>query len=260
MMPGASVASAPAIATPGAPAGYANRVAGYESGGNPNAENPNYPVAKGGPAGPHQFLASTWNDFAKANPDLFTGMSPDQILAARTNPVMSQKATEWYAQQNAPILQKAGILPTPANLAIAHSFGGTGAAGLLGFPDSTPLTKVFKETQPGMADAILKANPQYTTMTVGDIKSKYAAMDGGQYQPAAAPPTTAPAQQAMARPQNNLMMQDNPFLRLAMFSQLSNLFKSQGQNVQQTNNNLLQALAAAGRTSQAAAYDRPINV
>ena len=62
-------------------------------------------------------------------------------------------------------------------------------------------------------------------------------------------------------PQNSLLIgQDNPLLRLAMFNQLSNLFKSQGQNIQQTSKRVLDALAAAGRTSQAGAYARPINV
>ena len=66
------------------------------------------------PIGPHQFLASTWNDFAKANRDLFTGMSPEQILAARTNPVMSQRGTTEDSTRMgaAPLLEKAGIVVT----------------------------------------------------------------------------------------------------------------------------------------------------
>src|SRR6476646_11510655 len=61
----------------------ATGIAGFESGGRAGAQNPYFPVARGGPLGPHQFIASTWQQFAQANPQLFAGMTPDQVLAAR---------------------------------------------------------------------------------------------------------------------------------------------------------------------------------
>lgn len=172
---------------------YSYGISTLETGNNNNATNPLYPVDKGGPLGPHQFLASTWQGFVNANPDLFHGMTQEQIMNSRRDPVLSAKATQWLAGANAPILQKAGFQATPQNLAIAHAFGGTGAAGILKYPDTATLPDVLHATQPKMADTILQLNPQYQKMTVGDIRNKYAGLNNGQYSTApAAPVTPAP--------------------------------------------------------------------
>ena len=174
--------------TTGGPS-FAGGIAGFESGGVSNPpENPNWPVAKGGPAGPHQFIASTWNQFAQANPDLFKGMTPDQILAARTDttPVgpngedRSTLATNWYAGENAKVLQASNIAPTPTNLGIAHALGAGGATKVLSAPDNTPLSQVIPETIP--------QNPQYGRMTVGDLKQRYSRLG-----PVGGSASTAPA-------------------------------------------------------------------
>jgi hypothetical protein len=166
--PGASTAptgAAPAVA-PGSGATFAGGIAGFEGGGNAMPpENPRWPVARGGPAGAHQFIASTWNEFAKANPDLFKGMSPEQILAARSNPELSTQAANWYAGENAKALTARNIEPTPANLGISHALGAGGAAKVLTAPDNTPLSQVIPET--------IAQNPQYGRMTVGDLKRQY---------------------------------------------------------------------------------------
>jgi hypothetical protein len=225
----------PTAATPSAaPNGYASGIAEMESGGRPNAENPYFPVSRGGPLGPHQFIASTWNSFAAANPSLFAGMTPEQVLAARRNPELSAKATQWYAAQNAPILQGHGILPTPGNLGIAHALGPQGAVGVLGYPDATPLAQAFKETQPSMADAILAQNPTYRDMTVGQLKQKYAKLDGGQYMPVATAPQAQVAVAAPPAAPNALsslvpfsganLAAMTPYQRLAAMQQLQGLF------------------------------------
>jgi hypothetical protein len=182
---------------------FAGGIAGFESGGVSNPpENPRWPVAKGGPAGPHQFIASTWNSFAQANPDLFKGMTPDQILAARTDttPVgpngedRSTLATNWYAGENAKVLQASNIAPTPANLGIAHALGAGGATKVLSAPDNTPLSQVIPETIP--------QNPQYGRMTVGDLKQQYSRLGpvgGTGTATATATPATAPAGGVAAR-------------------------------------------------------------
>jgi len=61
-----------------------------ESGGNATAQNP-----RSSAFGANQFIASTWNEFARANPDLFRGMSQEEILASRSNPELSAQATQW---------------------------------------------------------------------------------------------------------------------------------------------------------------------
>lgn len=180
-----TTAPTPAAATPsptaGAPqqttAAYPTQIASMESGGKSDATNPLFPPDRGGPLGPQQFTAATWGDFAKANPQTFLGMSPDQVMAARSDPAISAQATQWLASRNAPVLQGAGIQPTAANLGVAHALGGTGAAGVLALPDTTPMADALKQTQPAAAGAILAENPQYQKMTVGDLKAKYAGLD-----------------------------------------------------------------------------------
>jgi hypothetical protein len=190
--------AAPAVA-PGGSATFAGGIAGFEGGGNAMPpENPRWPVARGGPAGAHQFIASTWNEFAKANPDLFKGMSPEQILAARSDatPVgpngesRSTLATNWYAGENAKALTARNIEPTPANLGISHALGAGGAAKVLSAPDNTPLSQVIPET--------IAQNPQYGRMTVGDLKRQYSRL--GPVGGAPAAPGTPPPYQLAGQP------------------------------------------------------------
>ncbi len=219
------------------PNNYADVIRGNESGGQPNAQNPYFPVSRGGPLGDHQFIASTWKSFANANPQLFGHMDSDQVMAARTDPKLSAMAANWYAGVNAPILQAAGIAPTPVNLAIGHALGGAGAAGVLKFPDATPLREALLQSQPKMADAILAQNPSYQTMTVGGLKAKYAGMGDGGPPPAAAPVVAAGAAPPAATPtagpnalsslspfSPEALAKMSPLQRLAMVQQLQSMF------------------------------------
>jgi hypothetical protein len=239
LTPGASVPPPPpaVAAAPGAPltgSSYASGIAAHESGGDPNAQNPYFPVSRGGPLGTHQFVADTWKSFAKANPALFDGMTPDQVLAARSNPQLSEMATHWYAGVNAPTLQAAGIVPSPDNLAIAHAFGGKGAVGVLRYPDSTTLTDALKASQPDKAAAILAQNPTYQRMTVGDLRTKYAGMGGSVPTPAAPVATAAVSPSAAAVAPNAMsslapyssanLAAMSPFNRLVAMQQLRSLF------------------------------------
>lgn len=237
-------------ASPSTPAGsslvpdnYADVIGGHESGGRSGAQNPYFPVSRGGPLGPHQFTAETWKSFAKANPQLFGHMDEDQILAARTDPALSTKATNWYAGVNAGILQAAGIAPTPINLAIGHALGGAGAAGVLKFPDSMPLKDALLQSQPDKADAILAQNHPYQTITVGGLKAMYGALGGGAG-PAGAPvqvaasargapvavapppatPTAPNALSSLAPFSKESMDKLTPAQRLAMIQQLQQMF------------------------------------
>jgi hypothetical protein len=222
------------------PSNYADVIAGHESGGSATAQNPYFPVTRGGPMGPHQFIASTWQDFAKSNPHLFGGMTPEEVLAARSDPALSAKATQWYAGVNAPVLQAAGVPPTPVNLAISHALGGQGAAGVLKYPDSTPLRRALLESQPKAADAILAQNPGYGNMTIGDLKARYGGL-GGQSSGAQVAPQTAMAAPVVAAPapppinamsslapfSGASMAAMTPYQRLAMMRQLQSLFAPQ---------------------------------
>lgn len=174
---------------------YASSIGSMEGGAKTDATNPAFPVERGGPLGQHQFIASTWEGFAKANPQYFANMTQDQVLAARADPKLSGVATDWLAQQNAPILAQNGIKPTGPNLAIAHALGGQGAAAILKYPDDTPISQAIGATFGPQAAAILTQNPQYQRLTVGQMRQHYARVPDPQQ---AAADQSAPYQVAQA--------------------------------------------------------------
>ena len=151
-----------------------------ESGGNATAQNP-----RSSAFGANQFIASTWNEFARANPDLFRGMSQEEILAARANPELSAQATQWNARRNSEVLSNANLPVNDATLGIAHMFGPQGAVQLL---RSSPTARM----EDVVSADVLRANPNLAGRTVGDVAGEF----GRRYAPAA----LTPEQRAIAAP------------------------------------------------------------
>jgi hypothetical protein len=139
---------------------WLDRIKADESGGDPNARNPLSSAAGAG-----QFINSTWQQFAQANPQLFQGMTPEQVLAARSNPELMDRAIMWYRGVNERQLSQAGIDPTDANLALAHRFGGGGAAAIVRAKEANPATPMSAVVTP----EVLRANPDLASRTVGDV-------------------------------------------------------------------------------------------
>lgn len=138
-----------------------------ESGGNPNARNP-----RSSATGADQFINGTWMDYARANPDRFQGMSEDQILARRTDPEESGRATQWYAGQNGRALTGAGLPAGPGELTLAHRFGPAGAQAALRADPNAPAGQVFGEQ-------VMRANPDLAGRTVGQVVGQYQSRYGG---------------------------------------------------------------------------------
>ena len=159
---------------------YEGAIGGHEGLG----PDPRLPSTVGG------FRPDTWQGFVTANPDLFKGMSPDQIAAARSNPQLNAAGIAWLAQQNADALTKAGVTPSGPALGVAHYIGAGAASKALQAPDNTPVRNFVS------ADAI-KYNPELGTMTVGQLKQRYANVPApaflGGPKPSAAPAVTAQA-------------------------------------------------------------------
>jgi hypothetical protein len=143
-----------------------------ESGGVPTAQTP-----RSSAYGPNQFITSTWNEFARANPELFQGMSQDEILAARSNPELSARATQWNARRNSEVLSNANLPVNDATLAVAHMFGPQGALQIL---RSNADAKIEDVVSP----AVLRANPNLAGRTTGDVVGEF----GNRYAPAALTP------------------------------------------------------------------------
>jgi len=138
-----------------------------ESGGNPTAVNQN-----SGATGLDQFTSRTYLQYAAAHPQQFSGMSQDQVLATRTDPAFSHDATMWLANQNAPVLQKAGVDPTPENLYLAHQQGAGGATALLNNPNQPALavlTGVYGDQ--ASAEKAITQNGGNLKMTAGEFAS-----------------------------------------------------------------------------------------
>jgi hypothetical protein len=113
-----------------------DRIIGVESSGDPNAKNP-----KSTATGLGQFTEGTWLSTIKNHrPDLYNSMSPAELLALRTNPVIAREMTVRHTEDNAKVLGGRGIAVTPANLYLAHFLGAAGAVSVLSANPSTPIT------------------------------------------------------------------------------------------------------------------------
>lgn len=138
----------------------ADQIIGVESGGNPNARNP-----RSSATGAGQFISSTWlSTVAKHRPDLVEGKSPDEILALRTDPVLSKQMTEAYAADNGQILTGAGLPVTPGTTYLAHFAGPQGAVKVLQADPNAPIGDV-------LGAKAVEANPFLKSMTVSGLVS-----------------------------------------------------------------------------------------
>lgn len=162
-----------------------------ESGGDPNAKNPNSSAT-----GLGQFISSTWIDtLSRERPDLVAGKSKDEILALRNDPNLSRQMTEAYANQNGQTLTKAGFDPNPANTYLAHFAGPQGAVSVLGADPSTPVSALLRPKA-------IAANKFLMGMTAGDLQAWAAKKMGGAAQPQAKMALQAtPQSPLMATPQ-----------------------------------------------------------
>lgn len=151
---------------------YLANAAMAESGGNPNARNPNSTAT-----GTYQFLEGTWNDLASKYPEL--GLTPD----GRTDPMQQEKAMRAFTADNAKVLSASGIAVNPTSLYAAHFLGAGGAQKVLSAPPDTPMSAL-------VSPDVIKANPQLAQMRQGDFVRWASGKAGGQV------PTQVAAQQS----------------------------------------------------------------
>jgi hypothetical protein len=145
-----------------------------ESGGNPNARNP-----LSSATGAHQFTAATWLSVAKRfGGSRIAGLSNEQILALRTDPLFSRQMAEAHAQFDlAPALQRAGVSPSNLALYAGWHFGASGGAAVMQAPGNMPMSQLLG------ADAIA-ANPYLQNLTAGQWRDRFSGQfTGGEGQP-----------------------------------------------------------------------------
>ncbi len=135
-----------------------DQIIGAESGGDPNARNPNSSAA-----GPGQFIDSTWlGMIRKYHPEL-AQLPQGQILGLKTDPDLSREMTDKYAQENQQFLQSRGLPVTPGTTYLGHFLGPGGAAKVLGADVNAPVSGL-------LGDSVITANPFLGRMTAGDLK------------------------------------------------------------------------------------------
>lgn len=195
--PGQPAAPAPAPVTQpaatgtGGDAGYLQTVDLHEGRG----QNP-----RSSASGFGQFLGhvdangkghGTWFDVMRGDPQfaqLIAGKSDAEILQMRQNPQIAQAATISLARTNGQYLQSHGLPATPANVGLAHGFGGAGAADLIKADMKDPNMPASIVLGP----LVIKENPQLANLTVGQIIQSVEKRFGGHGVPAPAPAQEVP--------------------------------------------------------------------
>ncbi|WP_216825753.1 transglycosylase SLT domain-containing protein [Ruegeria sp. EL01] len=136
----------------GLPEGYLARTAQIESGGDPNAQNPNSSAG-----GMFQFIDSTAKQYG---------------LTDKTDPQASARAAAQLAADNAAHLRQAlGREPTAAELYLAHQQGAGGAAKLLSNPNASAAGVVGNDA--------VSLNGGNVHMTAGEFANQWTGKFGG---------------------------------------------------------------------------------
>jgi hypothetical protein len=173
-----------------------------ESGGNPNARNPNSSAT-----GLYQFTDPTWATLMQSNPEL--GLTPD----GRNDPAQQEVAMRAFTTGNARALGQAGIAVNPTSLYASHFLGAGGATRVLQASPDTPMTAL-------VSPEVIQANPTLADMTQGDFVQWASAKGRGGHGGYAAPRAGAdgsfasPMRQVALPPKEVLMaLVQNPATR-----------------------------------------------
>ena len=147
---------------------FANNTMQAESGGNPNARNPNSTAT-----GLFQFTMPTWQGLAQKYPQ--DGYTPDNI----TDTDMQRAALNRSVySEYMPALRNAGLPITQGTVYLAHGFGPSAATALLSASADTPASQVLGKSWP----SIQAANPNIRKLgdgaTAGDLVGQTVARIG----------------------------------------------------------------------------------
>lgn len=168
---------------------YEAALGGAESGNNPNAannpNNPGYASPDGrysSALGTRQYLRGTYLEAVRAMQSeggaaWAKGMTDDEIARTRTDPKIEGSVHSYVRAQNQGALRTAGLPVTPTNEYAMHHFGAGGGKALITGARNNPAAPVSTILSP----AVMKANPQFKNLTVGqayDWVSNHLGADG----------------------------------------------------------------------------------
>ncbi len=141
--------------------GYYSSIRAAESGGNDAAKNPNSSAT-----GRYQFTSGTWDQLRQKHPE--AGLTAN----GRTDPAQQEIAIRLFTEENAGMLEGAGIPATNGNLYAAHFLGAGGAKQVLSASDDAMVSDI-------VSPAVIKANPFLRGKSVADFKA-WASKKAGQ--------------------------------------------------------------------------------
>ena len=184
----------------GGPLAYNAKLTNVESGGDPNARNPNSSAA-----GLVQFTDGTWlENFNKTFPAQ-ASMPDPQKLALRSNPQVVTPVLNTFTQANEQKLTSAGIPITDMTRYAAHFFGADDATKVLKADPNVPLANLVQA-------ASIKANPFLANMTAGQAQEWIAGKMGGGAPAAKGVPNDPMSSPASMNPGGLIKALSNPNL------------------------------------------------
>ena len=140
---------------------FLDRLMRAESGGRRFAKNP-----ASSALGPFQFIETTFLDLMRRNfPALASGKTDADILALRTDPLISRDVALMYTRENASALAAKGVETTAGNLRLAFFAGAAGALKILGAKPEELVANLLSE-------AAIAANPFLRNMTASELLAK----------------------------------------------------------------------------------------
>jgi hypothetical protein len=159
----------PASHTTGVGGSFIDQMTRAESGGRADARNP-----LSSAMGAHQFTSGTWLSVTRRfGGSRIAGLTDEQILALRTDPVFSRQMAEAHTQFDlAPALQRAGVAPSNLALYAGWHFGAQGGAAVMQAPGNMPMDQL-------LSAGAIRSNPYLRSLTAGQWRDRFAGQFSG---------------------------------------------------------------------------------
>lgn len=140
---------------------FLDRLMSAESGGRTHAKNPRSTAL-----GPFQFIKSTFLDVTQRHfASEIAGLSEEQVLERRTDPVFSRRAATVFCKEIVGYLEERGLAPTFAHLRLAYLLGPADAAAVLKAKPTDRLVDL-------LSSAVIRANPFMVGLSAADLISR----------------------------------------------------------------------------------------